>query len=246
MSWSLAASIPMAMGRSKLGPSLRTSAGARLIVVRPIGNLKPELVRAVETRSRDSFTAASGSPTITTTVSPQPELTSTSTGNASIPLTAADKTRASIETHLGRTEEQGQSGFCRSNVKTLPIMVVSLFRRAKFRPHAIAPARVSAGFREPCDIQPMRHWRGLVGATFRRCCSGPRQSRDAPGQPIESAQALGSFGLPDAEGFQGRYEPKRNGDQGRAPCDRLQRLRVCDVPAPERSRDCTRARRTLD
>ena len=30
------------------------------MVVRPIGNLKPELVSAVITRSRDSFTAASG------------------------------------------------------------------------------------------------------------------------------------------------------------------------------------------
>jgi hypothetical protein len=59
-------------------------------------NLNPELVSAVETRSRDSFTAASGNPTMTTVVSPQPELTSTSTGKASIPLTAADKTRASM------------------------------------------------------------------------------------------------------------------------------------------------------
>jgi hypothetical protein len=77
---SLAASIPTAIGKSKLGPSFFTSAGARLIVVRPIGNLKPELFRAVLTRSRDSLTAASGNPTITTIVSPQPEFTSTSIG----------------------------------------------------------------------------------------------------------------------------------------------------------------------
>src|SRR5580658_9680441 len=88
--------MPMAMGRSKLGPSFLTSAGARLMVVRPMGNLNPELVSAVETLSRDSFTAASGNPTMTTMVSPQPELTSTSTGKASMPLTAADKTRASM------------------------------------------------------------------------------------------------------------------------------------------------------
>jgi hypothetical protein len=61
-----------------------------------MGNLKPEFVIAVLTRSRDSLTAASGNPTMTTVVSPQPELTSTSTGKASIPLTAADKTRASM------------------------------------------------------------------------------------------------------------------------------------------------------
>jgi hypothetical protein len=35
-------------------------------VVRPMGNLNPELVRAVVTRSLDSFTAASGRPTMTT------------------------------------------------------------------------------------------------------------------------------------------------------------------------------------
>ena len=63
---SLAATMPMAMGRSKLGPSFFTSAGARLIVVRPKVKLKPELVSAVITRSRDSFTAASGKPTMTT------------------------------------------------------------------------------------------------------------------------------------------------------------------------------------
>ena len=67
---SLAASIPRAMGRSKLGPSFFTSAGARLMVVRPMGNLKPELASAVVTRSRDSFTAASGRPTMTMMVSP--------------------------------------------------------------------------------------------------------------------------------------------------------------------------------
>ena len=93
---SLAASMPSAMGRSKLGPSFFTSAGARLMVVRPIGNLKPELVSAVVTRSRDSFTAASGRPTMTISVSPQPALTSTSTGYASMPLSAAEQTLANI------------------------------------------------------------------------------------------------------------------------------------------------------
>ena len=56
----------MAMGRSKLGPSFFTSAGARLIVVRPITYLKPLFSIAVLTRSRDSFTAASGKPTMMT------------------------------------------------------------------------------------------------------------------------------------------------------------------------------------
>ena len=66
------------------------------MVVRPMGFLNPELLSAVLTRSRDSFTAVSGRPTMTITLSPQPELTSTSTGNASMPLTAAENTRASM------------------------------------------------------------------------------------------------------------------------------------------------------
>jgi hypothetical protein len=44
---SLAATMPMAMDRSKLGPSFFTSAGARLIVVRSKVKLKPELMSAV-------------------------------------------------------------------------------------------------------------------------------------------------------------------------------------------------------
>jgi hypothetical protein len=44
-------------------------------------------------------------------VSPHPELSSTSTGKASMPLTAADKTRASMKTDVGGTRGQGQCGF---------------------------------------------------------------------------------------------------------------------------------------
>src|SRR5438552_1405062 len=98
----------MAMGKSKLGPAFFTSAGARLIVVRPMGNLNAELAMAVLTRSRDSFTAVSGNPTITTMVSPQPALTSTSTGYASLPLTSAEQTLASMVLLYGRADGQLQ------------------------------------------------------------------------------------------------------------------------------------------
>src|SRR3989442_1519045 len=104
--------MPTAIGRSKLGPSFFTSAGARLIVVRPIGNLKPELVIAVLTRSRDSFTAASGSPTIMTLVSPQPALTSTSMEYASMPLTAAEQTLANMVQVYGPARVELQFSFC--------------------------------------------------------------------------------------------------------------------------------------
>jgi hypothetical protein len=66
------------------------------MVVRPKVKLNPELISAVITRSRDSLTAASGSPTMTINVSPNPALTSTSTGYASMPLTAAEQTLANI------------------------------------------------------------------------------------------------------------------------------------------------------
>jgi hypothetical protein len=48
------------VGKSKLGPSFFTSAGAGLIEERHKENLKPELVSTVVTRSRSSLTAASG------------------------------------------------------------------------------------------------------------------------------------------------------------------------------------------
>ncbi|OQA25720.1 MAG: hypothetical protein BWY59_01663 [Verrucomicrobia bacterium ADurb.Bin345] len=84
--------MPNAIGRSKLGPSLRISAGARLTVVRPIGGANPEFSSAVQTRSPLSFTAASGNPTMMTFGSPCPALTSISTGYASTPYTAPDHT----------------------------------------------------------------------------------------------------------------------------------------------------------
>ena len=73
-----AASSAAAIARSKPGPALRRSAGARLAVIRCIGNLKPELTMAERTRSRDSLTAGSGSPTREKLGSP-PLATSTST-----------------------------------------------------------------------------------------------------------------------------------------------------------------------
>ena len=54
----------MAMGRSKEGPSLRMSAGARFTNTRVPGMRSPWLRIATATRSALSRTAASGRPTI--------------------------------------------------------------------------------------------------------------------------------------------------------------------------------------
>ena len=52
------------MGRSKAGPDLRTSAGARLTVTLAVGKLRPQFLAAKRTRSLDSDTEASGRPTM--------------------------------------------------------------------------------------------------------------------------------------------------------------------------------------
>ena len=89
----LAASTPTAMGRSYDVTRLRTLAGARLIVTRWAGNSKPEFRIALRTRSRLSRTLESGSPTILK--AGRPNETSTSTSDASIPNSEAERNRAS-------------------------------------------------------------------------------------------------------------------------------------------------------
>ena len=74
----------------------RMSAGARLTVIRPKGKRAPAFRIAVFTRSLDSWTAVSGSPTIVIPGWPFPESTSTSTRTPSNPITAQFKTLASI------------------------------------------------------------------------------------------------------------------------------------------------------
>jgi DNA-binding LacI/PurR family transcriptional regulator len=83
---------PLAIGRSKLGPSFLTSAGARLMVILwPLGHRRALLQMADVTRSLLSFTAVSGSPT-TAILSglPHPAWASISTSKASTPTTAAE------------------------------------------------------------------------------------------------------------------------------------------------------------
>src|SRR5579875_3184255 len=91
-----AVSIPMAIGRSYEGPSLRKSAGARLTVMRLNGKRQPEFLIAERTRSLDSLTAVSGRPTIVKAARPLEISISTSTSAPSRPITAQLCTFASI------------------------------------------------------------------------------------------------------------------------------------------------------
>ena len=86
---------PTAMGSSKVAPSFFKSAGARFTVMRFCGSMKPQFFSADTTRTLDSFTAPSGSPTTLKNGMPSDMSTSTSTTTASTPNNAPDLARAS-------------------------------------------------------------------------------------------------------------------------------------------------------
>ena len=91
----MAARSPSAIGRSKAEPSLRVSAGARLIVILRLGNSKPELLdRRLHPLERFADRAF-GQPDHAKRGTPAPISTSTSTANASTPASALDITLAS-------------------------------------------------------------------------------------------------------------------------------------------------------
>jgi len=64
---------------------LGKSAGDRLTVIRPLGNSRPELIRAERTLSLLSRTTASGRPTMANAGMPGPKWTSTRTRGAANP-----------------------------------------------------------------------------------------------------------------------------------------------------------------
>ena len=81
---------------NKEGPSLRKSAGAKLIIIFRTGKAKPELLIDAFTLSLDSCTAVSGNHTIVIAGSPPPTSTSTPTFTASIPTNEAHQTLGNI------------------------------------------------------------------------------------------------------------------------------------------------------
>src|SRR3989338_1848455 len=93
---SLATRIPIAIAKSNADPSFLRSAGARLTVIFFVGKTKSLFLMAARTRSALSRQAVSGRPMMLKEGSPFDMSISTSTGNASIPITALDNTVASI------------------------------------------------------------------------------------------------------------------------------------------------------
>ena len=102
-----------AIGRSYAGPAFRRSAGARLAVMRRIGNSQPEFLIAARARSRASCTAASGRPTTVNVGRPGEMSTSTSTITPSRPTTAHVIDLASIETsERAEPSQDGAAVWC--------------------------------------------------------------------------------------------------------------------------------------
>ena len=86
---------PIAMARSRAGPSFFTSAGARLMSIAPPVLAYPLLAMARPTRSTDSFTAVWARPTMVVFSSPWPdESTSTSHRSGSMPMRTNEWMRA--------------------------------------------------------------------------------------------------------------------------------------------------------
>ena len=89
-SCSLATSTPMAIGRSRAAPPLRTPVGARLTVTRCRVHVRPLDSTAARTRSLDSRQAASGSPTTLKAGRPPSTWTSTDTDRPRTPSRVAE------------------------------------------------------------------------------------------------------------------------------------------------------------
>ena len=86
---------PMAIARSSDEPAFRSSAGARLTVIRRGGWMNPALRSAPRTRSRASWSAVSARPTIVKPGRPGATSTSTRMNRPSRPNSVADGTMAS-------------------------------------------------------------------------------------------------------------------------------------------------------
>ncbi len=111
-----AASTPSAMGRSKPVPSFRMSAGARFTVTFFEGSSKPQFLMADATRTLLSLTALSGKPTRAKKGRPSAMSTSTSTMTASTPISAPDRTVASIVPPLTRPPAAVGCSRCASDI----------------------------------------------------------------------------------------------------------------------------------
>ena len=86
----MAASSPIATGKSSTDETLAVPVGVTEIVIRRVGHRHPALMTAARTRSRISRQGASGTPTTVKLGSPALTCTSTRTGWADTPIGTAE------------------------------------------------------------------------------------------------------------------------------------------------------------
>ena len=108
-SWPLAERMPSKMGRSYTVPTFFRSAGARLMVMRETGKSKPLERMAERTRSRDSFTAASGRPTTSKAGNPPERAHSAVTGYPWMPLRPRESRLHTMGSHSSREKSNRNS-----------------------------------------------------------------------------------------------------------------------------------------
>jgi len=127
----VATSTPTAMARSSPAPPFRTPDGARLTVTRRRGQGNPLESRAARTRSRDSRTAASGSPTMVKPGSPLDTWTSTETGRPTAPMRVAVAIEASMPRNGRAQFESATATFRFSGDETPAIRTVACTRSCR-------------------------------------------------------------------------------------------------------------------
>ena len=191
-----AARTPSAIGRSNAVPALRTSAGARLTVMRCSGNSKPEFRIAARTRSRLSRTLASGRPTSTSAGRPNVTSTSTSTGMASTPNSAADRRRG----------QHGWTAWCKPRDSRA-------WRRFSGQIWRDVPTR-GVAVRRNCDAR----WRP---ATCRNCDADYSSAGGVDREPLPGADAVRAQPVPLLERRDAGLEQPRDRRQRVAALDAI-------------------------
>src|ERR1019366_5050120 len=176
-----AARIARATARSKAVPDFGRSAGARFTTTFFGGTGNPTCRSAERTRSRHSFTAASGRPTIVRPGRPAPIAASTTTVRPSRPDTVAEYARATIivpaSVHDGEREDERLSGLERVG-RTYAVLAPNLVDA-----HAVARGDREERVASLHDVaDETRRGRGLGRGCCGRVDEPLRGNRDSGGR----------------------------------------------------------------
>src|ERR1019366_7740898 len=183
-----AARIARATARSKAVPDFGRSAGARFTTTFFGGTGNPTCRSAERTRSRHSFTAASGRPTIVRPGRPAPIAASTTTVRPSRPDTVAEYARATIivpaSVHDGEREDERLSGLERVG-RTYAVLAPNLVDA-----HAVARGDREERVASLHDVaDETRRGRGLGRGCCGRVDEPLRGNRDSGGRRLAARRS---------------------------------------------------------